>query len=439
MGETTGAAAAEHPARLSAQLARLLTNRLGLADDAEPTIADLRPLGGGASRQTWSFTANGRPLILRADPLGRPGAPGSLRLEAQVIGVCAERGLAVPNVLAVDDGPALGRAAMVMERVDGESIARRIQRDERFVVARRRLVGQMGAFLAGLHAIPVEQVAALRSSDPVGDLRRGYEHLGIASAVFERALDWLAARRPDAVPEVIVHGDFRLGNLIVADDGLRAVIDWELVHRGDPLEDLAWLCLKAWRFGGAGEAAGLGSIDELAAAYEAGGGTPVDRRRLRWWLVNKTLGWGLGCLIQGQAHRSGAHRSIDLAAVGRRAAEQEWDVVELIEPSATAAARLAPSAPTLADDDHRYGLPTARELLDAVGEFLSGTVATSTDASLAYPARVAASIIAQVERQLAQPLIERPGSDWPTLALNLRDRLAAINPRHVSLPPTLDD
>ena len=63
----------------------------------------------------------------------------------------------------------------------------------------------------------------------------------------------------------------------MAEDGLRAVLDWELVHLGDPLEDLAWLCVKAWRFGARPEAAGLGGVDELLAAYEAAGGGPVDR------------------------------------------------------------------------------------------------------------------------------------------------------------------
>ena len=74
------------------------------------------------------------------------------------------------------------------------------------------------------------------------------------------------------------HGDLRLGNVIVDEHGLAAAIDWELVQLGDPLQDLAYLCLKAWRFGGPGEAAGLGTVDELITAYEATGGRPVGVR-----------------------------------------------------------------------------------------------------------------------------------------------------------------
>ena len=84
------------------------------------------------------------------------------------------------------------------------------------------------------------------------------------------------------------------------------MIDWELVHVGDPLEDLAWLCLKAWRFGEPLEVGGLGTVDELVAAYEAAGGRAVDRDALHWWLVAKTLTWGIGCMVQADFHLTGA-------------------------------------------------------------------------------------------------------------------------------------
>ena len=122
------------------------------------------------------------------------------------------------------------------------------------------------------------------------------------------------------------------------------MIDWELVHLGDPLEDLGWLCVKAWRFGAPLEAGGLGTIDDLVDAYERAGGRPVDRDALHWWLVQKTLQWGIGCMGQAHVHLCGAVRSHELAAIGRRVAEQEWDLVELLAPEdwAAAARRAAP-------------------------------------------------------------------------------------------------
>src|SRR5438045_1628083 len=154
--------------------------------------------------------------------------------------------------------------------------------------------------------------------DPRGYLEEMYAEVDDVSPTFDTALRWLARNRPVHRHRAVVHGDLRLGNVIVGPDGLRAVIDWELVHAGDPAEDLAWVCVKAWRFGAAPEAAGVGTIDELLDAYEAAGGPPVDRATFDWWLVEKTLQWGIMCMKQAAAHLSGASRSVELAAIGRR-------------------------------------------------------------------------------------------------------------------------
>ena len=230
-----------------------------------------------------------------------------------------------------------------------------------------------------------------------------YRRIDDRSPTLEQAHDWLVAHRPPPSADALIHGDLRIGNVIVGPAGLEAVIDWELVHVGDPLEDLAWLCLKAWRFGEPLEVGGLGTVDELVAAYEAAGGRPVDRDALHWWLVEKTLSWGIGCMLQADIHLSGRVRSVELAAVGRRVAEQEWDLIELLAPDACRAALAAPRPAPLPDDARPYGRPTARELLEAVHEFLTEQVMASDDRALAYHGRVAANALGIVERELAQP------------------------------------
>ena len=136
--------------------------------------------------------------------------------------------------------------------------------------------------------------------------------------------------RPDARPESVVHGDFRLGNLIVGADGLEAVIDWELAHLGAPIEDLGWLCVKSWRFGEARPAAGWGDYEELMDAYHLAGGADVDGDSLRWWELLGTLRWGAISMLQAHTHLSGASRSVELATIGRRVCESEYDVLELL-------------------------------------------------------------------------------------------------------------
>ena len=396
-------------------------------------IAELQRLSGGASRETWSFTANGRRLILRRDPPGRPAAPGAARLEADSMRACHKAGLLVPEVLMDDDGSLLGTAGLVMSAVPGETLARKILRDDEYAHAREVLVGQLATFLAGMHSIDPAEVPGAAEVDELDRYWTSYEMVPDTSPTFEKARAWLVANRPERTATTLVHGDLRMGNVIVDAEGLQAVIDWELVHVGDPVEDLAWLCVKAWRFGEPLEVGGIGTIDELISAYEGAGGQSVDRDVFHWWLVQKTLQWGIGCMGQAWVHLSGAVRSHEHAAIGRRVAEQEWDLVELLAPDAWHAAKNAPAAKVLPDTPGLHGRPTARELVDAVRGFLTEDVMVNTTGRLSFHARVAANMLGIVERELAQaPSTWHGEDDWPSLALAVRDKLAVANPKHLN-------
>jgi aminoglycoside phosphotransferase (APT) family kinase protein len=400
-------------------------------------VEGLTRLTGGASKETWSFdavSADGTrtELILRRDPPGRPAAFGTVDREAAAITLAHDAGLPVPEMLLCSDGPGLGTAGMVMRRVAGETIARRILRDEQYGVARAALVGQLARFAAHLHRL--DPPAWLPAPEPLAGLREALDTFSQPGAdqhseVFELALGWLAAHPPPARDPVLVHGDFRLGNLIVGPDGLRAVLDWELTHLGNPVEDLGWLCVKAWRFGAAGPAAGLASREELLAAYAAAGGAEIGLDELAWWEILGTLRWGIICLTQAWAHLSGAHRSVELAAIGRRVCEQEWDLLLLLEPEAAAtAAALRPRlSGVAATAPAPYGRPTASELVEAVREFLTSAVMPGTSGQLAFHARVAANALAIVGRELE--LASLPADAGPGgLADAVAARLAVANP-----------
>ncbi len=404
------------------------------------TVDGLTRLSGGASRETWSFDAVGPAgshtrLVLRRDPPGRPSEPGTMTREATVIGQALAAGLAVPEVLLSTEEPGLwGTAGLVMRRVAGETIARRILRDAAYRAARRGLVSQVGEFAAGLHALAAP--AGLPAVDPLDGLRAELAAFDQVSPVFELALNTLEATRPPAREPVIVHGDLRLGNLIVGPDGLRAVLDWELVHAGSPVEDLGWFCVKAWRFGVDAPAAGLGSREQLLAAYRAAGGAAVTLDELRWWEILGTLRWGVICMTQARAHLSGAHRSVELAAVGRRACEQEWDLLLLLTPEA--AAQAAARRPRVTGAGQAtpapHGRPTASELLEAVREFLTGQVMPASSGQVAFHARVAANVLGIVARELELgPVSPEPGSAG--LADAVAARLAVANPKYFDPAP----
>ncbi|HEV7688812.1 MAG TPA: phosphotransferase family protein [Acidimicrobiia bacterium] len=440
-------------------------------------VDGLERLSGGASRETWAFTADGRELILRRDPPGRAADFGSMALEAAAIRAASAAGLAVPEVLVVDDGGRLGTAGMVMARVEGETVARRILREAGFAGTRAALTGQLARFMAGLHGIDVASVPGLPEPDALEFVEGMYAEVDDVSPTFDAGLRWLHRHRPSGGGRAIVHGDLRLGNVIVGPEGLRAVIDWELVHVGDPVEDLAWVCVRAWRFGAEPEVAGVGTVDELLSAYGAAGGVPVERRTFEWWLVEKTLQWGVICMKQAAAHLTGADRSVELAAIGRRVAEVEWDLLELLAPELAPPAPPSPTKPpipgagavmaTAAETAETavpglYGRPTAEELLEAAQEFLLGPVSEATGGQVRFHARVTANVLATVARQLREgpaaqerarqglarlgaasfpelsarirtgELDGREGELFPFLWSSVSDRLAVANPRHLA-------
>lgn len=297
-------------------------------------VTDLARMPGGSSRETWSFTlcpAGGPPrrLVLRRDP---PGAPSSgLALEAALLAGAADAGVPVPALVTHGNAASpVGSAFVVVEHVVGETLPRRILRDVAAAGTGPELTAQCGRVLAAVHAMAPSAVPGLPGGDPLEQLRGLLDMLGQPHPAMELTLRWLAGARPPRSGESVVHGDFRNGNLIVGPDGIRAVLDWELAHRGDPLEDLGWLCVKAWRFGSPLPVGGFGTVDQLVTAYEDASGATVDREALFWWEVLGTLRWGVICIVQTVTHTSGAVRSVELAAIGRRVCEVEWDLLELL-------------------------------------------------------------------------------------------------------------
>lgn len=304
------------------------------------SLADLRRLSGGASQETWSFDVQTEgerlELILRRAPGGvstkREGGGVPLEIEAQVLGLAMQAGVPVPPVrFVLEPGDGLG-SGYVMGRIAGETIARKILRNAEFAEARKVLARQCGAALARIHAIPPERAPtelpelAIRGS--LDHWRAVYDGFGDPHPVFEFAFRWLEDHRPEEVPLRVVHGDFRNGNLMVGPEGLRAVLDWEMPHFGDPAEDMAWICVPSWRFGEVDRpVGGFGDYRDLFEGYESAGGAKVDPERVRFWEIFGILKWGLMSKRICAPHLDGTDRSVERAAVGRRPSETEIDLL----------------------------------------------------------------------------------------------------------------
>ncbi|WP_225326405.1 MULTISPECIES: phosphotransferase family protein [unclassified Mycobacterium] len=397
----------DETAELTAKLAAVLTSAIG----ADTAVENLRALTGGASRTTWAFEAvtggQRRSLILRTGPPDDVHA--GMELEARSQAAAAAAGAPVPHVLIADNSPAaLGNPFLICDEIKGETIVRRIQRQLDAAdgqAGRARLLQQCARAAAAIHRAD-PHVAGITHEDQLDEWRQRLDDMGDTTATFEWAFRWLGAHRPEPSPTVLVHGDFRMGNLIVDGSNLAAVLDWELVHAGQAYEDLAWFCIRAWRFGapaGLG-AGGLGSIESFLRAYEQASATTVDRVAFHWWLVLATLRWGVICRFQAERHLSGQHRSVELATIGRRVCETEWDLLNLLAPADDARRAAARGGGGQSGPGRAvigaHGRPLAAELVAAVAEFLETDVRSATDGQVNFHARVAANALRIVEREL---------------------------------------
>ena len=303
------------------------------------SVTGLRRLSGGASQETWAFALDsGRPLILRRKPAGAGSPTGNanpLATEAALIRAATLQGAPVPEVLHVSaPGSDIGEA-YVMSAIEGETLGKRIAQGEAFAAIRPKLAFQCGEALAKIHAIPLEGLPDLARSSALDELEKYetvYRNLGARRPILEAAFKYLKDRAPALERPVMLHGDFRNGNIMFhPESGVAAILDWELVHIGDPAEDMGWLCTASWRFGGGKPVGGFGDYADLLAGYEAAGGTPIPLERVLYWQMLGSLKWGVMCEGMYSSYATGADTSVERPMIGRRTSECEIDLMALLE------------------------------------------------------------------------------------------------------------
>lgn len=388
-------------ADLSALLSAFMSRVAGPGE-----LAGLARLSGGANMESWAFDWADGAYVLRRAPSAdyMAGRPYGHPAEAALVKAAHAGGVKAPEVVGVlADADGIG-TGYVMRRVIAEVSPAKILQSPP-----ASLVADLGRELARIHALPRAAIPAeipvMDTGEALAELRARFQTYGGDRPVIALAIRWCEDHLPEAADPVLVHGDYRMGNVMVdvakEPGGLAAILDWELAHLGDAHEDLAFGCMTVWRFGRLDKPAfGVGSLADYFAAYEAAGGIRVDRDRFRFWLVYRTLWWALGCLQMGQAWRSGADATVERVVIGRRTAEQELDLVRLLDEEAPDTERARPLPASSSGGCEPTGEPTNREMVQAVRDWIESAIKPEAEGHGKFEAVVAMNALGIVMRDL---------------------------------------
>ncbi len=266
--------------------------------------ARIAPIGDGHSNHTFLVTRGSRRFVLRRPPRGElpPSAHDVLR-EARVLAAVGGQGVRVPEVLAVGDDPSLiGKPFYVMDAVDGEVITDSVPAPLDTPEQRRALSVELVDALVELHAVDWQAAGLEGFGKPTGYTERQVRRfLGLWEVnktreipEVERVGAWLTANLPESPTATVVHGDYRVGNVMYEREAparLNAILDWEMSTIGDPLADVGYLCMM-WSeasdpsgglmdLNAVTRQEGFPTRAELVARYEERSGRTM--RDIRWY------------------------------------------------------------------------------------------------------------------------------------------------------------
>lgn len=397
---------------LSISLARIMHRATGV----DASVENLMRLSGGANMESSAFDYADEAYVLRRSPSAEmmDGRPYGHDVEAALVRAAFAAGVKAPEVvaeMAPDDGIGTG---YIMRRIIAEVSPAKILADPP-----PSLLGDFAREAARIHAIPIATLPSLPSPTPaelLAEMKQSFVTYGGDRPVFALAFKWLEDHMPSPVDPVLLHGDFRIGNIMVDGPGLAAVLDWELAHFGDRHQDLAFGCINSWRFGHIDRPAfGCGQFEDLWAAYEAESGIAVDRARFRWWLVYSTLWWGICCLRMAEIWRSGMDAGLERAVIGRRTSETEVDLLMLLEDDAPEAEKLR--HPELVSGSHevlkqvqgdegnrRQGEPSRLEMLEAISAWIDTDIKPNAEGRNKFMAAVALNALGMLKREAENPV-----------------------------------
>lgn len=420
MSKTDSIVAGEQPHEFSSALTRVFAAKLEGFD----RLLSVERLSGGASQETYRLKvttqAGPRQFAMRRavgggvfgpEPIERPETYPGLAAEAALMRAAHAARVPEPEVLHVLRREDELGEGFIMQWLDGEALGARIARAPEFADLREHLAYDCGRVLARIHAIDLDAnglrdlLTPISAQEFVEQTWARYKDYDTPQPMIDYSARWLLENLPASDRHVLVHNDFRNGNIMVNADELVAVLDWEIAHIGDPMRDLGWICTNSWRFGVGDKAVGgFGSRADLFRGYEAESGLRVDPEQVKFWEVFGSFWWAVGSLGMAQQYRNGPDRTVERPGIGRRSSECQVDCVNLLipGPASLLVPDLVPNSPAIDTlvGARDFRMPRSDELLFSVRDFLRDDVMATTQGRTQFLARVAANSLDIVEREL---------------------------------------
>ncbi|MGV3664853.1 MAG: phosphotransferase family protein [Leptospira bouyouniensis] len=314
-------------------------------------VKEIFHLSGGACQDNYALelllNSSKQSVVLRTDKGGSLLSSLSKRDEYKVAELVFKAGVKTPTPVYLEENSSIiGAPFFLMEKIAGKATGRYITKDKELDSYRKtKMVSDLATNLAKLHTVVPESLNDEELKQKlklvtiqnymtlaIADLRQSLDELPEAHPAIELCLNWMESHAPNIDKIVLVHGDFRTGNFMMNSEGLQGILDFEFAHWGDRHEDIAWLCMRDWRFGRLNkEVGGFGDRKDFYKEYESTSGISIDPFKVTYWEIMGNLRWAIGSAQQAERHLSGKDKGIELASIGRRTAEMEWEAMRLIE------------------------------------------------------------------------------------------------------------
>ena len=301
-------------------------------------IIGMSLLSGGAIQQNWALDVelHGQPArwVLRTDSAATLTHSRPRGEEFALLKAAFAAGVAVPEpLLLCNDTSVIGAPFFIMRRVHGTAAGHLVVRSETLGGGREAAVTALGRELARIHSVKTA-LPFLAPHPPIAPMLRFVAEMRVhldagrtPRPVLEWGLRYLERAASPVADIVLCHNDFRTGNLMLNEQGVTGVLDWEFAAFGDRHEDLGWFCARCWRFGSQHEAGGIGSRAAFYAGYTAESGHAVDDAQVRLWEIAATIRWAVIAISQAERHLSGAEENLELALTGHIVPELERDIL----------------------------------------------------------------------------------------------------------------